>query len=137
MENLYFYHPRWFHIRPLNTYKDGFNLSLMEDYKYTNEICVLTGKPGWVYLEFSTKSKKESKSRVFDNVWRTTNGIFIFKSNWFFPPFFSSHLPTSFQASPESSRVVNVLSENPFKTGPASGVTWSVSLLSSNRLACP
>ena len=135
VENPYFYHHHWLHIRPPNTYKDGFNISPMEDYQYANKICVLTGKPGRVYLEFGTESKQESKSRVFDNVWRTTNGIFIFKSNWFFSPF-SSHLPTSFQASPENSKV-NVLSEHPFKTGPASGVTWSLSLLSSNRLACP
>jgi hypothetical protein len=105
VENPHFYHHHWLHIRPPNAYKDGFTVSPMEDYQYANKICVLTNKPGRVYIKFGTKSKQESESRVFDNVWRTTNGIFIFKCNRFIFPFFLFHLPTLFQASAESSRV--------------------------------
>ena len=69
----------------------------MDHYQGVDDICVLTNKPGRVFLESG------ENSRAFDNVWRA-NGILIFKSQVLIFCF-SSPLLTSFQAFVESSRV--------------------------------
>jgi hypothetical protein len=91
-ENPHFYH----HHSP-NAYGHGFTTDPIEDYKYTNDIYVLTNSHSRIFFEIG------EGSRAFDNVWRT-NDIFIFRSQC--PVFFYFLLPANtFQASVESSRV--------------------------------
>ena len=92
--------PHFYEYQSPNAYCDGFTTGPMESYQYAENIYVLTNTRRRIFLEFGAGKD----SRVFDNVWQT-NGIFIFKSLYLVVLFLSSPLPTSFQASAESSRV--------------------------------
>jgi hypothetical protein len=112
-DNPHFYHHH-LRIKSPNTYDDGFTTDPMDYYQDVEDMCVLTNKPGRLFLECG------KKSRAFDNVWRT-NGIFIFKGRYLAFYFLLFSRLTSFQMFLESS-MVKVTSEHPSKASPANGV---------------